>query len=61
MKMLEALGSQGFIDGRYLAATFNLLRGKDLIWSTVEKNYLLGEPYPAFDLLHWNGDVTNLP
>jgi polyhydroxyalkanoate synthase len=27
----------------------------------VIKNYLLGEDYPAFDLLHWNGDVTNLP
>jgi polyhydroxyalkanoate synthase len=27
----------------------------------VVKNYLLGEDYPAFDLLHWNGDVTNLP
>ena len=38
-----------------------MLRGKDLIWSTVIKNYLLGEDYPAFDLLHWNGDVTNLP
>ncbi len=22
---------------------------------------MLGEEYPAFDLLHWNGDVTNLP
>ncbi len=22
---------------------------------------MLGEDYPAFDLLHWNGDVTNLP
>jgi polyhydroxyalkanoate synthase len=21
----------------------------------------MGEDYPAFDLLHWNGDVTNLP
>jgi polyhydroxyalkanoate synthase len=62
MKMIEALASaQGFIDGRILAHTFNLLRGNDLIWSTVVKNYLLGEDYPAFDLLHWNGDVTNLP
>jgi polyhydroxyalkanoate synthase subunit PhaC len=61
LKTLESIGNPGFIDGRYLAATFNMLRGKDLIWSTVVTNYLLGEPYPAFDLLHWNGDVTNLP
>ncbi|MES2781977.1 MAG: alpha/beta fold hydrolase [Pseudomonadota bacterium] len=60
--MMEALSApQGYMDGRFLALTFNLLRGKDLIWSTVVKNYLLGEDYPAFDLLHWNGDVTNLP
>jgi polyhydroxyalkanoate synthase subunit PhaC len=61
LKMIEALSSQGFLDGRYMSMTFNLLRPKDLIWSTVVKNYLLGEDYPAFDLLHWNGDVTNLP
>lgn len=59
--MIEKLATDGYVDGRYLAATFNLLRGNDLIWSTVSKNYLLGEDYPAFDLLHWNGDVTNLP
>jgi polyhydroxyalkanoate synthase subunit PhaC len=61
IEMAKALGSQGFVDGRFLALTFNLLRSNDLIWSTVVKNYLLGEDYPAFDLLHWNGDVTNLP
>ncbi len=60
-KLIESLAGPGYVDGRYLAATFNLLRGRDLIWSTVEKNWLLGEAYPAFDLLHWNGDVTNLP
>jgi polyhydroxyalkanoate synthase subunit PhaC len=60
--MMDALATPtGYLDGRYLALTFNLLRGNDLIWSTVVKNYLLGEDYPAFDLLHWNGDVTNLP
>jgi polyhydroxyalkanoate synthase len=61
LKMIDQLSPQGYLDGRYLAATFNALRGKDLIWNYVVNNYLLGEDYPAFDLLHWNGDVTNLP
>ena len=59
--MIEQLSPQGYLDGRYMAAVFNLLRGTDLIWSYVVRNYLLGEDYPAFDLLHWNGDTTNLP
>jgi polyhydroxyalkanoate synthase len=54
-------GETGFLDGRYMSATFNLLRGNDLVWNYVVNNYLLGGDYPAFDLLHWNGDVTNLP
>lgn len=61
LKLIESLVTDGYLDGRYLALSFNLLRGKDLIWSTVVSNYLLGQDYPAFDLLHWNGDVTNLP
>ncbi len=61
LETLAKLTPEGFLDGRYMAATFNLLRGQDLIWSYVVNNYLLGQDYPAFDLLHWNGDVTNLP
>lgn len=61
IETLGRLSPEGYLDGRYLAATFNILRGNDLIWSYVENNYLKGEEYPAFDLLHWNGDVTNLP
>jgi polyhydroxyalkanoate synthase len=52
---------KGYLDGRYMAATFNLLRGRDLIWSYVVNNYLLGEEPPPFDLLYWNSDTTNLP
>ena len=61
MKLLDQLSSGGFLDGRYMAATFNLLRGRDLIWNYVVNNYLLGQDYPPFDLLYWNGDTTNLP
>lgn len=61
MKLVEQLSSGGFLDGRYMAATFNLLRGRDLIWNYVVNNYLLGQDYPPFDLLYWNGDTTNLP
>jgi polyhydroxyalkanoate synthase subunit PhaC len=62
LEMIGKLSSQqGYLDGRYLAAAFNALRGRDLIWNYVVNNYMMGEDYPAFDLLHWNGDVTNLP
>jgi polyhydroxyalkanoate synthase len=62
MKLIQQIaGDKGYMDGRYMAATFNLLRGRDLIWSYVVNNYLMGEDYPPFDLLHWNGDTTNLP
>ena len=62
MALLDQLTKEkGYLDGRYMAATFNLLRGRDLIWSYVVNNYLLGEEPPPFDLLHWNSDTTNLP
>jgi polyhydroxyalkanoate synthase len=62
MALLEQLTAEkGYLDGRYMAATFNLLRGRDLIWNYVVNNYLLGEEPPPFDLLHWNSDTTNLP
>ena len=62
MALLDQLTKdKGYLDGRYMAATFNLLRGRDLIWSYVVNNYLLGEEPAPFDLLHWNSDTTNLP
>ncbi|MEO5866204.1 MAG: class I poly(R)-hydroxyalkanoic acid synthase [Sphingomonas sp.] len=61
LALLASLTPDGYLDGRYMAATFNLLRGRDLIWNYVTNNYLLGQDYTPFDLLHWNGDTTNLP
>ena len=61
LELIRQASKGGYLDGRYMAATFNMLRGADLIWNYVVNYYLLGEDYPAFDLLYWNGDVTNLP
>ncbi|MGK6320766.1 PHA/PHB synthase family protein [Sphingomonas sp. DT-204] len=61
MALIKSLAADGYLDGRYMAATFNLLRGRDLIWNYVTNNYLMGQDYLPFDLLYWNGDVTNLP
>ena len=42
LSLLQQLSAPGFLDGRYMAATFNSLRGRDLIWNYVVSNYLLG-------------------
>ena len=57
----NTMNERGYHDGREMAATFNMLRANDLIWSFYVRNYLLGkEPFP-FDLLYWNADSTRLP
>jgi polyhydroxyalkanoate synthase len=57
----QAPGGPGLLKGAELAATFSFLRPNDLVWNYVVGNYLKGESPPAFDLLYWNGDSTNLP
>ena len=59
--MEEKMQKRGYLEGADMAATFNMLRANDLIWSFVVNNYLLGkEPFP-FDLLYWNSDATRMP
>jgi polyhydroxyalkanoate synthase len=52
---------KGVLDGKTLATVFAWMRPNDLVWNYVVNNYLLGENPPAFDVLAWNADVTNLP
>ncbi|QOY96408.1 class I poly(R)-hydroxyalkanoic acid synthase [Massilia sp. UMI-21] len=57
----QSLGGGGLMPGRDLATTFSALRPNDLVWNYVQQNYLKGKEPPAFDLLYWNADSTNLP
>jgi len=55
------MNERGYLEGSEMAATFNLLRSNDLVWSFVINNYLMGkDPFP-FDLLYWNSDSTRMP
>ncbi len=57
----KKMNERGYLEGSEMAATFNMLRANDLIWSFVVNNYLLGkDPFP-FDLLYWNSDSTRMP
>jgi len=53
--------AHGILDSFYMARTFSFLRSNDLIYQPAIRSYMLGEAPPAFDLLYWNGDGTNLP
>jgi len=52
---------KGILSGQDLASTFAWMRPNDLIWNYFVNNYLMGHNPPAFDILHWNNDSTNLP
>ncbi len=56
----EAL-EDGILDKFYMSRTFSFLRSNDLIYGPAIKSYMMGKAPPAFDLLYWNGDGTNLP
>ena len=52
---------QGILDKFFMTKTFSYLRSNDLVYGPAIKSYMLGDTPPAFDLLFWNGDGTNLP
>jgi polyhydroxyalkanoate synthase len=53
--------SEGLLDSYYMSKTFSYLRANDLIYGPAVRSYMMGDAPPAFDLLYWNGDSTNLP
>ncbi|MQY42900.1 class I poly(R)-hydroxyalkanoic acid synthase [Epibacterium sp. SM1969] len=57
----EQVGEDGILKSWIMARTFSFLRSNDLIYGPAIRSYMMGEAPPAFDLLYWNGDGTNLP
>jgi polyhydroxyalkanoate synthase subunit PhaC len=53
--------NDGMLSRVFMSRTFSFLRSNDLIYQPAIKSYMMGEAPPAFDLLYWNGDGTNLP
>ncbi|MCW2644593.1 MAG: Poly-beta-hydroxybutyrate polymerase domain protein [Pseudonocardiales bacterium] len=60
-RLEKQMTKTGYLDGSAMAATFNVLRANDLIFSYVVANWLMGQDPPAFDILAWNADSTRMP
>lgn len=53
--------SQGYFSGKQMAASFQFLHSRDLVWTRRMREYLMGEREPVNDLAAWNADTTRIP
>nr|WP_137677435.1 alpha/beta fold hydrolase [Parerythrobacter lutipelagi] len=51
---------KGILPGSELGKIFTWLRPNDLVWNYWVNNYLMGDEPPAFDILAWNADSSNM-
>ena len=57
----RTLAPVGHHHRRQMGAAFTWMRPDDLVFNYWVNNYLMGDEPPAFDILAWNADGTNLP
>jgi polyhydroxyalkanoate synthase len=57
----DMMADKGYLDGRQMAGAFALLNSRDLVWSRLEHEYLMGRAQPVSDLIAWNADATRMP
>jgi polyhydroxyalkanoate synthase len=56
------MGGKGYLDGKHMEGAFALLNSKDMVWSRMVRNYLMGKGQRASsDLAAWNADATRMP
>ncbi len=60
-RLTRVMQRKGYLPADSMATTFNLLRGRDLVWNYVVNDWLLGEEPAPFDMLSWNADSTRMP
>src|SRR6185369_13168801 len=59
---LEGLmAERGYLDGRQMAGAFQLINSKDLVWSKLVHEYLMGARTAMTPMRAWNADATRLP
>ncbi|WP_332878471.1 PHA/PHB synthase family protein [Massilia sp. S19_KUP03_FR1] len=58
----NVMARKGYLDGKQMEGAFALLNSKDMVWSRMVQNYLLGKGQRATsDLAAWNADATRMP
>lgn len=57
----DQMWRRGYLDASQMAGAFQLLRSNDLIWSRMQREYLLGERSDLVDMMAWNADSTRMP
>ncbi|MBU6954174.1 alpha/beta fold hydrolase [Hahella sp. HN01] len=57
----DLMWEQGYLDATQMSGAFMMLRSKDLLWSRIVREYLLGERSKMNDLMAWNADTTRMP
>jgi len=57
----DLMSERGVLDGRQMAGAFALINSKDLVWSKLVHEYLMGATTPLTDLRAWNADATRMP
>ena len=57
----DMMWEEGYLDGKKMSGAFQLLRSKDLIYSRMVHDYLMGKRGAMIDLMAWNADTTRLP